>query len=175
MDYKQTILTAMEARKRLEKALADTIRRRELLAGRLAELESKKSALSGELAGLDEKIKLATEAGESVNGLMKNRHSLTLEIADAKRLSSLTRGAMEHSEADVESARLALARELQNAVMRIRDVAASELQKRLDGISANLDAWTDAVFQAANDLGIEAPPSRFEIILSGRRISDALS
>lgn len=175
MDYKQTILSSIEGRKRLEKAVADTIRRRELLTVRLSELESKKSALAGELAGLDEKIRQATQAGESAGGLMKQRNSLVMEIGDTKRLINLTRGALEQSLADVESARLALAKELQNAVMRIRDVAASELQKRLDGISANLDAWTDAVFQAANELQIEAPPSRFEIILSGRHIYQALS
>lgn len=175
MDYRQTILNAIEGRKRLEKALADTLRRHELLTGRLSELEAKKNTLAGELAGLDEKIRQTTDAGGDAGELMKNRNSLIVALSDTKKMLGLTRGALEHSSADIKNAKGALAKELQNAVMRIRDVTTEEMQKRLDGIGADLDAWTNSVYEAADALNVEVPGAGMEIFLSGRHVDHALS
>jgi len=97
MDYRQTILNAIEGRKRLEKALADTLRRHELLTGRLSELEAKKNTLAGELAGLDEKIRQTTNVGGDAGELMKNRNSLVVALSDTKKMLGLTRGALDFS------------------------------------------------------------------------------
>jgi len=77
--------------------------------------------------------------------------------------------------ADIKGAKGALAKELQNAVMRIRNVTAAEMQRRLDGIGADLDAWTNAVYETATALGVEVPGGGTDIVLSGRDVDHALS
>ena len=175
MDYRQTILNAIEGRKRLEKVLADTLRRHELLTGRMSELEVQKNALAGELAVIDEKIKQAACEGKDAGDLMHNRNSLVVAISDAAKMIRLTKGPLDQASADVENAKMDLARGLQAATMRVRDIAATDLQRRLDGVGSDLTAWTNAVYETATALGVEVPGGGTDIVLSGRNVDYALS
>lgn len=138
-----------------------------MLTEKRAEAETRMATMKTDLGKLDNELAAAVNQGSDTGAIMRKIRAAKGALDDQGRLLELSQGAVASAEADVAAANKTLSDVLQRAIIEGRNAVADRLQGQLAEIEGAIEGWREAIFEMSDGLGLQAPASGTEIILTG--------